>query len=156
MSEYWKLNEFGYEVSNLGNVKGKRGSLLKLQKGSSGYLTVGLFFNKKNYCKYVHRFVYETFKGEVPDGLEIDHVDGDRTNNSLENLDVVTRRENINRAYARNGVKKKLPTGVFLRGDRKKRKKPYYSTISINGKHKYLGSFKTKEEAETAYLENIK
>ena len=47
----------------------------------------------------VHRMVYEAFKGEIPEGLEIDHIDRNKHNNSPDNLRVVTRAENIaNRA----------------------------------------------------------
>ena len=47
----------------------------------------------------VHRMVYEAFKGEIPEGLEIDHIDRNKRNNSPDNLRVVTRSENIgNRA----------------------------------------------------------
>ena len=155
MLEEWKESKFGYKVSNLGQVMGKRGKLLCLRGCNNGYLNVGVYFDKKQRCMYVHRLIYETFNGSVPNGYELDHVDGNRTNNSIDNLEVVTRRENVNRAYKRNGVKKNLPTGVFVSGDGKKRKKPYFSTISINGKPKYLGSFETIKEAETAYLKNI-
>ena len=43
----------------------------------------------------VHRFVWEYFNGPVDEGLVIDHIDGDRSNNRLSNLRVVTQRENI-------------------------------------------------------------
>ena len=42
----------------------------------------------------VHRLVYEAFKGEIPDGLEIDHINRNRRNNNPDNLRVVTRSEN--------------------------------------------------------------
>lgn len=44
---------------------------------------------------YVHRLVYEAFKGEIPEGLEIDHIDGNKHNNNPDNLRVVTRKENM-------------------------------------------------------------
>lgn len=44
---------------------------------------------------YVHKLVYETFKGEIPEGLEIDHIDRNKLNNNPDNLRVVTRSENI-------------------------------------------------------------
>ena len=43
---------------------------------------------------YVHRMVYEAFKGEIPEGMEIDHIDRNRQNNNPDNLRVVTRSEN--------------------------------------------------------------
>ena len=44
---------------------------------------------------YVHRMVYEAFKGEIPEGMEIDHIDRNKHNNNPDNLRVVTRAENI-------------------------------------------------------------
>jgi hypothetical protein len=48
--------------------------------------------------KYVHRLVYESFRGPIPDGLEINHIDGNKKNNSLENLEAVTRKQNLHHA----------------------------------------------------------
>lgn len=44
--------------------------------------------------KYVHRLVWELFKGEIPEGYEINHIDGNKANNKLSNLELVTRQEN--------------------------------------------------------------
>lgn len=43
----------------------------------------------------LHRLIWETFNGEIPKGYEIDHIDGDTSNNSLSNLRCVTHLENI-------------------------------------------------------------
>lgn len=48
-----------------------------------------------NKTAYVHRLVYEAFIGEIRDGMEIDHINTIRTDNRLENLRVVTHKENI-------------------------------------------------------------
>ena len=67
------------------------------------YLAVGLFneHNRRNgrgekvpKMTYVHRIVWETFMGEIPKNLEVDHVDGNPHNNNLENLRLVTRKQN--------------------------------------------------------------
>ena len=44
----------------------------------------------------VHRAIYETFIGEIPDGYEIDHINTKRDDNRLENLRAVTKKENMN------------------------------------------------------------
>lgn len=49
--------------------------------------------------QYVHRLVYETFVGDIPKGLEINHKDGNRSNNNVDNLEVLTHRENIEHSY---------------------------------------------------------
>lgn len=43
---------------------------------------------------YVHRLVWETFNGPIPTKMTIDHIDGDRYNNRLDNLQLLTRAEN--------------------------------------------------------------
>lgn len=62
----------------------------------NGYLNVQCVVNNKTLIKKVHRIIYETFVGEIPDGYEIDHKDTHRNNNSLSNLRCVTHKENCN------------------------------------------------------------
>ena len=51
---------------------------------------------QKNFC--VHKFVYECWRGLVPDGKEIDHIDDNKENNKLANLHLLTRSENIKKS----------------------------------------------------------
>lgn len=44
---------------------------------------------------YVHRLIYEAFKGPIPEGMEIDHINSIRTDNRPDNLRVVTHKENM-------------------------------------------------------------
>lgn len=60
-------------------------------KDGRGYLKV--FINKKHI--YSHRAIYQAFHGDVPDGKQIDHIDGDKANNDISNLRLVTASENI-------------------------------------------------------------
>lgn len=50
---------------------------------------------KEHKIVYVHRLVYEAFKGEIPEDLEIDHIDRNKHNNNPDNLRLVTRTENM-------------------------------------------------------------
>jgi hypothetical protein len=67
------------------------------------YLAVGLYneHNKRNKygltpsMNYLHRLVWETYVGEIPSHLEIEHLDQNPHNNHLSNLKLVTRKENI-------------------------------------------------------------
>lgn len=77
----------------------------------------------KNNIVYIHRLVYESFKGEIPEGLEIDHIDRNKRNNNPDNLRVVTRIEN-NRNRNRNpsskfGKKFKEHFGITSTDDHK-------------------------------------
>ena len=99
--EIWKPVlgfEGRYEVSNLGNVKSLTTNKL-LKPGSNrasnrGYLFVQL--GKDHKLKYIHRAVWEAFNGPIPEGLQINHLDENKHNNSLSNLSLVTPRENMN------------------------------------------------------------
>ena len=70
----------------------------------NGYVRVEI--NDKVYS--VHRLVYETFVGPIPDKMEIDHIDGNRQNNCVDNLRLVTHSENIMNAM-NNGHSGKIP-----------------------------------------------
>ena len=71
----------------------------------NGYYQIMLYDNGKSYPASIHRLVYESITGVNPtdEHKEIDHLDGDRSNNSLSNLELVTHAENIHRA-----IKKEL------------------------------------------------
>ena len=82
---------------------------------------------------------------KVPDGMVIDHINGDSLDNRRENLRIVTTRENShNSKRIRCG---ELPGVVWHKRDKK-----WQATIGINGKNKYLGSFTDKYEAYNAYV----
>ena len=97
-----------YSASDDGQIKsndrlgadGRRlkGKILKAWIGNHGYLTVCLRVGNKNFRKLVHRLVAETFIGEGNSNTEIDHKDGNKLNNSADNLEWVTRKENLKRA----------------------------------------------------------
>jgi uncharacterized protein (DUF433 family) len=96
-----------YEVSNTGRVRrtlsrtnGKAGRLLRLSSSRDGYAQVGLSRPGKNPIgRRVHRLVWEAFQGGIPDGHVINHINGVKTDNRLENLEVVTCRENTLHAF---------------------------------------------------------
>lgn len=98
MEEYWKVIEEcpNYLISNMGNVKNiKKLKTLKTYN-RDGYERVDLYSNKdKKYLKRsVHRLVAEAF---IPNPLlkpQVNHIDGDKTNNTIDNLEWCTAKEN--------------------------------------------------------------
>ncbi|WP_457097485.1 HNH endonuclease [Lysobacter sp. P5_B9] len=63
---------------------------------ADGYVRLG-GYRDKTYL-YAHRLVWETVNGPIPDGLEIDHLNGDKADNRARNLEAVTKSENVRRA----------------------------------------------------------
>ena len=87
-----------YQVSNYGNVKSIRFNkekMLKQGKSKTGYLCVGLFLNKSRKSQYVHRLVWLAFNGDVPYGMQVNHMNEDKTDNRLENLNILSSQENL-------------------------------------------------------------
>lgn len=102
--EIWKtvpsLNHM-YEVSNLGRVRNtKSKKLLKLQTNASGYYIFSAYIEpNKPVTTPVHRAVAEVFLGKCPNNYEVNHIDGNKKNNNVNNLEYVTRSENLLHAY---------------------------------------------------------
>lgn len=90
-----------YRVSKTGEVWSiRRNKKLSPATVGPGYQRVNLKLNKKNYSKYIHRLVLETYKGEA-NGKVCNHIDFNVKNNNLENLEWITQGENI-RHYWKN------------------------------------------------------
>ena len=104
---YYKGTKTNYMISNKGNVYSKNIKRnLKLTPNTRGYLRVAIHIpGERTHVVSVHSMVIETFKGPKPSPeYQIDHIDGDKSNNYVENLEWVTASENILRAF-KNGLK---------------------------------------------------
>lgn len=71
---------------------------LKPQLQSNGYYKVDLYCNNKRARKYIHRLIAETYLLLPCDGKEINHIDADKYNNSIDNLEAITHKENMKHA----------------------------------------------------------
>ena len=115
MTERWE-DIVGYEglykVSNLGRVKGK--SRIKSQQDNGkGYSIVHLSKNGKLRWHLVHRLVAEAFIKNIEDKPTINHIDGNRKNNKLNNLEWATYSENNLHSYRSNGKKSPLAKAIY-------------------------------------------
>lgn len=99
-TEHWK-DVVGYEglyaISSHGNIR-RDGSCLKQHTGTNGYLFVGLSRESKATTVYLHVQVARHFIGARPQGFVINHVDGNKHNNDVHNLEYTTQLDNINKA----------------------------------------------------------
>ena len=80
-----------------------------------GYSTFGS--HGKTYT--VHRIVWETFKGEIPEGMEIDHINAVRSDNRLENLKCVTHTENCHNPHYTAKLSKRNKGNKYALGNGK-------------------------------------
>lgn len=122
--EIWKAidgYEGLYEVSNHGNVRSiKRGIILKPATNTFGYQIVGLSKNGKRKEGKIHRLVAKAFIDNPNNKKQVNHIDGDKKNNNVSNLEWVTNQENTIHAL-NTGIKKTIiirvvETGRIYRG----------------------------------------
>ena len=95
-----------YEVSNTGYIKSlqfKKPFIKKFNKNHQGYLSVSLYKDNENKLVKVHRVVAEAFISNPENKPQVNHKDGNKANNCVENLEWVTASENIKHSYA-NGL----------------------------------------------------
>lgn len=103
MEEVWVVLEDwpDYQISNYGRVySNRRNRILKTNLGRDGYYRVNLsnVDGWKNIS--IHRLVALMFVSGYFDGAIVNHIDGDKTNNVVTNLEWVTHKENVNHAYS--------------------------------------------------------
>lgn len=98
-----------------------------------------------------HRIIWEMHNGPIPEGMLIDHIDGDTKNNKLDNLRLATRQQNnANRTKTTLNctVGAGLPKGVIKTSSGK-----FRARISYYGENYSLGTYDTAEQASEAYCE---
>lgn len=110
-AEVWKQYlHTNYEVSNLGNVRNKNTKVVLSQEDTgNGYLCVGLQLDKGVYKKTrVHRMVAITFLEfqRTEERNEVDHINGNKSDNSVDNLRWCTHKENMNNPVTRRKIRR--------------------------------------------------
>ena len=94
-----KLSE--YKIYKDGTIKNKFGFEIANTRNNKGYIYATI--DGKQIPK--HRLIWEAFNGEIPDGMEIDHINGNPSDNRLENLRLVTHEDNCNNPVTKERYK---------------------------------------------------
>lgn len=118
MNDQWRAIDGykNYEISNVGDVRSKdkiivtinltsyikKGRQLKPKKHKDGYQFVQLSSNKKCSNLYIHRLVAQAFIPNPENKPMVNHIDGDKRNNTIKNLEWATSKENAVHAYKNN------------------------------------------------------
>ena len=149
--EIWK-DVLGYEglyqVSSLGRVKSlkfNKEKILKLRVNKKRYFEVVLYIKGKSKVFKVHRLIAMSFLNykNNQNKLVIDHINNNQLDNNIDNLQIITQRENTN--------KDKKGTSKYTGVSWNKLNNKWISKIYLNGKQRYLGSFDSELEAYNAY-----
>lgn len=174
LKEQWKQVK-GYEkqylVSNFGKVKSlqrlvnhpKKGKqivrerTLKQSKSRKGYMRVCLSKEGNHKMFSVHRLVADAFINNKYNKPCINHIDGNKNNNIVDNLEWCTNEENQSHAW-NNGMKVRIyknATSKYPGVSWSKIGKKWIAQISINNKRNFLGYYDQEEEAAKAYQNKL-
>lgn len=99
---FYETDHYDYFITTAGEVyryNKIRGTILPMKCSTADGHYKLLVLDKGAKYYYIHRLVYETFIGPIPEGLVIDHIDNDFTNNRVWNLQAITKAENTQKYY---------------------------------------------------------
>lgn len=152
---HYQCSSYG-EIKSLKRLANAKFSLITVKERilkshlREGYKIVGLCKNNKQKSFAIHQLVAITFLNHIPCGYKIvvDHIDNNKLNNHLTNLQVISQRENA----TKDRKNKSGFTGVSEHHGK------WRCSIAINKETRYIGSFETKEKAYEIYnlaLQNL-
>jgi HNH endonuclease len=135
----YRDGELFYKISPLPKIRvgSKAGSL-----NTDGYIKISI--NSKKYC--AHRIIFAMQHGYMPEF--IDHINGNRSDNRIENLRSCTKQENSRNTLARTGNKAGIKNVSWKESLNK-----WQVDITANGKKRYIGVFEDLELAELVAME---
>jgi hypothetical protein len=139
ISSFGNVKRLVKDIDSKYNVRFNIEKVLKVFIAKNGYSQCSLYKNKKHCSKNIHLLVVMVFLNHKPNGniIVVNHIDENKSNNRLENLELVTNRYNGQYSGKNNGIKKT--------------KNKFVPTLRVNGVLLYFGSYNTIEEALSAH-----
>ena len=147
MEDYRRIvGSFNYDVSDQGNIQNnKTGRVLKQFHDGNGYKIVNISINGRTCTRSVHRLVAHSFIPNLENKPNVDHIDGNKSNNNVSNLRWCNQAENCRNTKLgiRNtsGIK-----GVYFN----KKLIKWCAQITVNQVTTYIGTYLTINEAKLA------
>lgn len=150
--EIWRVikgTDNKYQVSDQGRVMNTNGKVLKQTLSNNGYYVVTLFLNKQSKSKTVHSLVAETFLNYVPNKgvICVDHINNNPLDNRVENLQLLSYRENC----TKDKLKLKGKTSKYVGVSFASKTKKWIASIRFDGAKLGLGSFAAEQTAAKVY-----
>lgn len=153
-----------YQISNKGRLRGLqrmvknpihgqmvlKENVFSQKPNKRGYVKYRIHYNNQRKSYAAHRLVAHYFIG-YSDKM-IDHINGVKNDNRVENLEYVDNRENCARGHE---MRLNKPVGITAVTSQYNGKIRWVAKISLNKKHHFLGSFKTSEEASKCYQSTL-
>ena len=153
--EIWKtINGYeNYEISSHGGIRKSNGSTHKCYLCGRGYYFVSIKNENGWKSHMMHNLVMQNFRGlpETNGKMIVDHIDGCRINNNINNLRYVTLQLNRHNSKKANNTSSKYHGVIY-----NKKNQNYMSTITYQKKSIYLGSYISDVEAARAYDAKVK
>lgn len=141
-----------FMISNYGRIKySANNKIYPLYFIPQGYAYVSLRFYKQHKTFRVNVLVWDYFGYKDRKGHEVDHIDGDKTNNIISNLQLLSGRENTAKYWSKIQKHSKY-VGITFHNNNNK----WLSRIFINNKREHLGYYNCETSAYFAYLRRLK
>jgi len=147
--KFIQIPESNYTINEYAEVRNLKTRIILKPFLISNYPAVNISAKEKRKTVYVHHLMSIVFLDHIPKRglITVNHIDQNKQNNRLDNLEIITHRRNSALTYiSRN---RELPTGVTKTAIGIKRYKAQISYLGIN---RYLGSYLTVEEASEVYI----
>lgn len=138
-----------YQIDLYGNVYSVRRGIILKPCINKGYHHVVIRRDGKSYKTPIHRLLYQTFVGELIPGMHIDHIDHNRSNNSLSNLRQISHRAN-------SSHRKKKHTSKYVGVCWVSKVKKWKAQIAIDGRNIFLGQGASEYDAHLRYQGKLK